>query len=37
MQTQAWGLTMDECVESAYNTIAARTGRMVDGMFVKDE
>ena len=37
MQTQAWGLTMDECIESAYNTIAKRQGRMVDGVFVKEE
>ena len=30
------GLTLDECLESAYNVIYKRTGRMVDGQFVKD-
>ena len=37
MQCNAWDLTMEECVEQAYNTIAKRTGKMVDGVFVKDE
>lgn len=37
MQSQAWGLSMDDCIESAYNTIAKRQGRMVDGIFVKEE
>ena len=36
MQCEAWDLTLSECVGSAYTTIAGRTGRMVDGVFVKD-
>ncbi len=31
------GLKLTECLESAYNVIAKRTGKMVDGQFVKDE
>ena len=30
------GLTIDECVEAAYNEIKDRKGRMVDGVFVRD-
>lgn len=30
------GLTMEECLEVAYNDIKDRTGKMVDGVFVKD-
>ena len=37
MQTQCWGLTMQECVASVYEVISQRTGKMVDGVFVKDE
>ena len=29
-------LTMEECLEVAYNDIKHRTGKMVDGVFVKD-
>jgi len=36
MQCGGWGLSLDECVESAYNVISKRTGKMVDGQFVKD-
>ena len=36
MQCGHWGFTMDECVEQAYNVISKRTGKMVDGQFVKD-
>lgn len=36
MQTQAWELTMQECVEQAWNDIKDRKGEMVDGVFVKD-
>jgi NTP pyrophosphatase (non-canonical NTP hydrolase) len=36
MQTQAWHLSMQECVEAAYNEIKGRTGKMEDGVFVKD-
>jgi hypothetical protein len=30
------GLTLEECLESAYNVISKRTGKMIDGQFVKD-
>ena len=36
MQTKAWNLSMAECVQSAYDVISKRTGKMVDGQFVKD-
>lgn len=29
-------LTLDECTNSAYDVISKRTGKMVDGVFVKD-
>lgn len=37
MQTRAWGLDMEVCVDSAYRVISKRKGKMVDGVFVKDE
>lgn len=30
------GLTMEECLEVAYNDIKDRRGRMIDGVFVKE-
>ena len=30
------GLTIEECVESAYEVISKRTGKMKNGTFVKD-
>lgn len=36
MQCEAWDLTMHECVDSAYKVISKRTGKMVNGVFVKD-
>ena len=30
------GLSHSDCLESAYNVISKRTGKMVDGVFVKD-
>lgn len=32
----AFNLTLEECVDQAVNTILKRTGKMVDGVFVKD-
>ena len=29
--------TMEECLETAYNDIKDRTGKMIDGIFVKEE
>lgn len=31
------GLTLEECTQSAYEVISKRTGKIVDGVFVKDE
>ena len=30
------GLQLEDCLESAYNVISKRTGKMVNGVFVKD-
>ena len=30
------GLTLEQCMAQAYNDIKDRTGRMVDGIFVKE-
>ena len=30
------GLTIEECIESAYNTISKRKGKMINGTFVKN-
>lgn len=32
-----YGLSAQDCLEKAYNVIAKRTGKMVNGVFVKDE
>jgi NTP pyrophosphatase (non-canonical NTP hydrolase) len=31
------GTTIEECIDAAYKVISKRTGRMVNGTFVKDE
>lgn len=31
------GVTFQQCLDHAYQTIATRTGRTVDGVFIKDE
>jgi NTP pyrophosphatase (non-canonical NTP hydrolase) len=36
IQAEMQGLSLTECLESAYNVIAKRTGKMIDGQFVKD-
>lgn len=36
MQTHAWDVTLEQCVQQAYDTISKRTGKMVNGQFVKD-
>jgi NTP pyrophosphatase (non-canonical NTP hydrolase) len=36
MQCEAWDTNVTECLEQAYSTIRKRTGKMVDGVFVKD-
>jgi NTP pyrophosphatase (non-canonical NTP hydrolase) len=37
IQANLWGLSLTECLEEAYNKINVRSGRMIDGVFVKDE
>lgn len=34
---QIYGMTIDECLEQAYNEIKDRTGKTVNGIFVKEE
>ena len=36
IQAEMQGLSLTECLESAYNVIAKRTGVMKDGQFHKD-
>lgn len=37
IQAEMQGLKLVDCLESAYNVISKRTGKMVDGQFVKDD
>ena len=37
MQTRLWNTNLYECLDQAYEVISKRTGRIVDGIFVKDE
>lgn len=32
-----YGFTLEACLQQAYNVISKRTGKMVDGQFVKDK
>ena len=36
IQAKMQNLKLEECLESAYNVIAKRTGKMINGQFVKD-
>jgi NTP pyrophosphatase (non-canonical NTP hydrolase) len=36
IQAKMQGLDLNECLGSAYNVISKRTGKMVNGTFVKD-
>ena len=36
IQAKMQGLSLEQCLESAYNVIAKRTGKMINGQFVKD-
>ncbi len=36
IQAKMQNLKLEDCLESAYNVIAKRTGKMVNGQFVKD-
>lgn len=37
IQCKMRGLVLEQCLNSAYNVISKRTGKMVDGQFVKDK
>tara|TARA_R110000851_G_scaffold158676_3_gene301746 strand:+ start:157 stop:507 length:351 start_codon:yes stop_codon:yes gene_type:complete len=37
IQAKMQGLTIEDCLESAYDVISKRTGKMVGGLFVKDK
>lgn len=36
IQAEMQGLKLTECLESAYNVIAKRKGKMINGTFLKD-
>ena len=36
IQAKMQGVTLEECLNSAYKIISNKTGRMIDGQFVKD-
>jgi NTP pyrophosphatase (non-canonical NTP hydrolase) len=36
IQAKMQKLSLEECLDSAYNVISKRTGRMIGGQFVKD-
>tara|TARA_R100000951_G_scaffold45653_1_gene38770 strand:+ start:129 stop:431 length:303 start_codon:yes stop_codon:yes gene_type:complete len=37
IQAKMQDLSLEECLESAYKVISKRTGKMVNGQFVKDK
>lgn len=37
IQAEMQGLRLESCLESAYNVISKRTGKMVNGQFLKDK
>lgn len=37
IQCEMQGIDMESCINSAYNVISKRTGRMENGMFIKEE
>ena len=36
LQAKAWDVDIDDCIEAAWNEIKDRQGKMIDGVFVKD-
>ena len=36
IQAYMWNMSMDECIEAAWQEIKDRKGKMVDGLFVKE-
>ena len=37
IQAKMQGMTIEECLNAAYDVISKRTGKMINGTFVKDE
>lgn len=37
IQAKMQGMTIEECLNAAYDVISKRTGKMVNGQFVKDK
>jgi hypothetical protein len=37
IQAKMQGVSLETCLEGAYNIISKRTGKMINGQFVKDE
>lgn len=37
IQAEMWGLSATDCLMKAYAKISQRKGKMIDGVFVKDE
>lgn len=37
IQAEMQGLKLEDCLQSAYNVISKRTGKMVEGKFVRDK
>lgn len=36
MQAEWWDLEIEDCLQAAYDVISKRTGKMVNGQFVKE-
>ena len=36
MQAELWGTSVEHCLDSAYEVISKRSGKMVNGVFVKE-
>ena len=37
IQAKMQGTTIEECLNAAYNVISKRTGKMIEGQFVRDK
>jgi len=37
IQAEMQGLDFQDCLQAAYDVISKRTGKMIDGQFVKDK
>ena len=37
LQSELQGISVKDCLETAYNVISKRTGKMIDGKFIKDK